>query len=231
MPDVPAGFVSPAAASPADVNVSAEDAAMEPAERPLDESLALAPGPEPLDVGAQPASTLTPPVSELLARVSGELGRLANDFALKIKYDQAKEKAIDTLTEEVRRHRAGLHFAILRPLIVDLISLHDDLADLADAWRASGNDGAKTLDSFAATVEEVLARQNVTSFRLGEPTLDTRRQRVIRTTTTDDADVVGSVAASVRPGFMCEDRVVRPEHVLVYVASAAVASPPAAESV
>jgi molecular chaperone GrpE (heat shock protein) len=228
MPDVSVGSEPSGAASPADASASAEPATIRPAEAPRDEAAEL--GAEALgDSGVQAASTTT--LSELLTRVSGELARLADDFALKIKYDQAKEKAIDTLTEEVRRHRAGLHFAILRPLIVDLIHLHDDLAEMAEAWRANESAAAKTLDGFAATVEEVLARQNVTAFRLGQPALDARQQRVVRTTTIEDPALIGSVAASVRPGFMCEDRILRPEHVILYVAGGVAVIPPTTEAV
>src|SRR5437667_6699347 len=59
-----------------------------------------------------------------------EMQSLRHDFDTKVKYDESKERQIDSLHRELQAYREGFHFKILRPLFIDLIAVHDDLGKL-----------------------------------------------------------------------------------------------------
>jgi len=158
------------------------------------------------------------PPSDVDTQILLELRALGEEFSLKLKYDQAKEKAIDALHDELRQHRGGLHFTLLRPLLSDLIALHDDLLQLAAARIAADPSTARTFEGLASSIKEILARQGVVTLELSSTSFDGKRQRAIRTIATDDQALIGCVAERIREGFVYDDRVVRPEHVALYVA-------------
>jgi molecular chaperone GrpE len=164
------------------------------------------------------ASCVERPPSDFQTQILLELKALGEEFALKLKYDQAKEKAIDALHDELRQHRGGLHFTLLRPLLSDLISLHDDLLQLAAARTAADAATARTFEGLASSIKEILARQGVATLEIGSTLFDGKRQRAIRTVATEQNALVGCVAERIRTGFVYDDRVVRPEHVALYVA-------------
>jgi molecular chaperone GrpE len=174
-----------------------------------------APLPAPPDEPPPPPAAELARIADLQVRTLEELGRLGEAFSLKIKFDEAKERAIDTLNEEVQRHRQGLHFSILRPLFLDLITLHDDLLQCAGA-AAGDASTTRTFASLADTVQEILARNGVESFGVDGDAFDGKRQRTIRTAPTEDAAEAGRVAHRLRQGFEYDGRVLRPEHVATY---------------
>jgi molecular chaperone GrpE len=166
-------------------------------------------------------------LADTQAGILEELGRLRETFSLKIRFDEAKERVIDTLNEEVQRHRQGLHFSILRPLFLDLITLYDDLLQCAGA-AAEGEPAARTFQSLADTVEEVLARNGVSAFSVDGDAFDGKRQRAVRTAPADDPAWTGRVAQRLRRGFAHDERILRPEHVSVYRHEARDTAPPGA---
>lgn len=173
-----------------------------------------APGASADDTSGSPAPELAR-LADTQTRLLEELGQLREAFSLKIKFDEAKERAIATLSEEVQRHRQGLHFSILRPLFLDLITLYDDLLQCADA-APDGASATRTFQSLADTVEEILARNGVSAFSVESDAFDGKRQRAVRTGPTADPAQGGRVAQRLRRGFAHDERVVRPEHVSVY---------------
>lgn len=215
MPDVPKELVSPSVDVAIAAELSADTAdAGETAHGPE------AREPKAIDADQEPASDSQAgpsPTTDLLHRVLSGVKSLEEEFAQKLKYDQAKEKAVDALHEELRQHRGGLHFSLLRPLLTDLISLHDDVSQLAAGRRGDDAEAARTFDSLASTVEELLARQGVFAFNLPQDTFDGKQQRAVRTVGTDRQELVGAIAERVRVGFVYEGRTVRPEHVALYV--------------
>lgn len=171
-----------------------------------------------VDSAATPVETppeQADPAEDVPRQILEELRRLGEDFSMKMKYDQAKERLIDALDEEVRRHRVGLHFTLLRPVFLDLISLHDELGKCAES-PAADESTARTLRSFASTVEEVLARNGAAAFTNEGVAFDGKRQRAVRTAATVVLADAGHVAEHVRAGFEYEGRLLRPELVVTY---------------
>ncbi|GCE31241.1 hypothetical protein KDA_67250 [Dictyobacter alpinus] len=155
-------------------------------------------------------------MQQLLMTMQG----LKQDFETKVKYDESKERMIDTLHSELQNYREGLHFKILRPLFIDLISLYDDINHIMETMQRdfSGLDATiiANIKSFAESVEEMLSNNGVETFQMEEETFVSTKQRTLRAIPTPDASLDKHIARRLRKGFLYENRVLRPEMVETY---------------
>jgi molecular chaperone GrpE len=166
---------------------------------------------------------ISPPDNALhgIAALLEEMQSLRQDFETKVKYDESKERLIDTLHKELQSYREDLHFKILRPVLIDLISMYDDFAKDIDALCKKAHDGSadqdiRNLQSFQEMVEEILRRNGVESFEVEEDLFLGSKQRILKTTETTDPALDKRIARRVRRGFAYENRVLRTEVVEVY---------------
>ena len=160
-------------------------------------------------------------VTRSLQLVMAEMQRRREDFDTKVKYDESKERLIDSLHRELQVYREGLHFKILKPIFIDLIAMYDDLGKLIDAMLAKDLASASTqmvqnLESFQETIEETLRRNGVDAFTLEESTFVASKQRILKVIDTTDPAQDKQVVRRVRKGFEYEGRVLRPEIVEIY---------------
>src|SRR5438105_2583840 len=173
---------------------------------------------ETLDIISQHADHATPTTSttssnEIPQRLDvllTEMQSLRQDFDTKVKYDESKERLIDTLHRELQAYREGMHFKILRPLLLDLITMYDDLGKAVDDMQATNSDSSfqQIIQNFALfqqTIEEMLRRNGVDAFCVEDSTLVASRQRVLKVFTTADPTQDKQIARRVRKGFLYEN--------------------------
>ena len=151
--------------------------------------------------------------SEAIVGLLAELLELRECFDSKIRYDQAKERQIEALHEELQAHRQGLYQQIMEPVLIDLIDIHDEMAGQLAAADGTAPDG---LGFLAEMVEGVLSRYGVTRFSCAGDAIDRSRQRVIDTEATGEAALGKRLARRLRPGFEIKGKVIRPEWVVAY---------------
>lgn len=161
-------------------------------------------------------------ILEAIQSLSGKLAALHQGFESKIKYDASKEKMVDTLHKELQSYREDLHFKILRPVIMDLISMHDDMSSLL-THAAEVNDPSeseinlrRSLLTFLETISEILERNGVTSYSEVNTAFVAQRQRAIKVIHTPDIEQDGLTAERLRCGFEYSGRVLRPEIISVF---------------
>jgi len=149
--------------------------------------------------------------------------QLRQDFDTKIKYDASKERQIDSLHNELQAYRAGLYFKILRPVILDLICMHDDLNRLVGSISRSEGEGTipatqvlKNLESFQATIEEILQRNGVEPYSVEGETFVSGRQRALQAVETPESSLDKHIARRVSKGFEYDEKILRPELVMTY---------------
>ena len=197
---------------------------------------------------------------EAATRAAGEnkvlLQKIGEKLDEKAEADGAAQKSLPNLTEELRglldqksgvsqRMFAALHEelkgykdgflleSVHKPIIRDLISLHDDLTaihgqmveTLVDAVGGSEvTAGAliermKTMDmNIEHNCEfliEVLARLEVTLLPVGTGKLDMVTQRALAVEIADDPEEDGNIVRTLKRGFMWKGRVFRPEEVVM----------------
>src|SRR5579859_5517525 len=82
-----------------------------------------------IDEGQRPReeNAVMASIQENLQGLLQGMSELRQDFDTKVKYDESKERIIETLHRELLGHQEGLHFRILKPIFIDLIAMHDDL--------------------------------------------------------------------------------------------------------
>jgi molecular chaperone GrpE (heat shock protein) len=148
--------------------------------------------------------------SGLLGEILAELIALKGSFDGKIRYDEAKERQIAALHQELESHRQGLYQQILRPVLTDLVGLYDEIANQA------GDGGTWMLEM----IEVILERYGVTKYQCDGDSIDRTRQRVIDVQPTGDTELNRRVARRLRPGFMSGGNVLRAEWVIAYRYSA-----------
>jgi molecular chaperone GrpE (heat shock protein) len=154
------------------------------------------------------------------AEILAELRELRECFDSKIRYDQAKERQIDVLHEELQGYRQGLYQQIMMPVMADLISIYDEAAGLVNGLPPAS---AESVAFLVETVEMVLERYEVTRFTCEGDAIDRSRQKVIDTEPTAAAELAKRLARRVRPGFEVKvpgpemkGKVIRPEWVVAY---------------
>src|SRR5579859_1071685 len=95
---------------------------------------------QPLSSSASADAGKSADLVEMAQSLLTEMQELRHDFDTKIKYDETKERQLDTLHKELQTYREGLHFKILRPLFIDLIAMHDDLDKLIEGLSSTENE-------------------------------------------------------------------------------------------
>jgi molecular chaperone GrpE len=150
-----------------------------------------------------------------------KMQELRQEFDTKIKYDETKERQLDSMHKELQAYREGLHFKILRPLFIDLIAMHDDLDKLLEGLSSIETEQipARMIDnlkSFQDTVEDILFRNGVESYRLDGDAYVPNKQRVVQAVNTTEPSQDKLIARRVRKGFEYDGRVLRPELVTIF---------------
>jgi molecular chaperone GrpE len=218
----PAGGQAPALVAdvpaPGDDRDAGEDQAVPP---PSPEPAPGGPAPEPPPAGQGP---------DLLAAIAADVRELAGESERYHARAQQREAVIDHLHAEVERLRRGERRGLMRPLLVEICRLRDDLLRQAGALPEdySAAQAGVLLRSYAESVELALESNGVTAF---EPdagdAFEPRRHRRVGAEPTTDPALVGRVARVRRSGYLDvdADAPIAPAEVAVY---AAVISEPAA---
>lgn len=144
------------------------------------------------------------------------------------------QKMFAALHEELKGYKDGfLLEALHKPIIRDLISLHDDFSKIhrqleqavGDVGEVCGGmfseffERLKTLENNVAHncgfIIEVLARLEVSMLPPGEGRLDKVTQRALRIEEADLPEQDGEIVRSLKPGFTWKGRVFRAEEVVI----------------
>lgn len=170
-----------------------------------------------------------PPEAPSFAQVLTELSDLRDLFQTKIAYDTTKDALIAQLSDESRSLREAISFQTLKPHVLQLIALYDDIGKMVESHAVSDEAGKavkleKALTVYRDALHQILSEWGVDSYTATSPTFDGARQTQRQTAPTQDPALVGTVSRSLRPGFEYwvpgangRTLIVRPEWVEVYV--------------
>jgi molecular chaperone GrpE (heat shock protein) len=165
-------------------------------------------------VGAVPGDVL-----DLLNSVCAALAELRDELRRTNDRAVAHERLIERLHDENQRLRAGERQLVLRPVLVDLQRLRNDLlreADTVPEGRTAAQ-AAALLTSFAHSVEQVLERGGVLVVRpkVGE-VFDPAQHQAVDVVHVDEGED-GTIARAVSDGYRdtVTDRMLTPASVVV----------------
>jgi molecular chaperone GrpE len=165
------------------------------------------------------------PLEQMMKKMDAmllEMKELGHGFEVKLKYDASKDKIIDNMHRELQDYREDLYARLLRPVVMDLISMHDDLGRILAAAPLSegASDGEKNmrrnLESFLDSIEILLEKLEVQAFTVEGDGYVFGRQKVLRTILTTDPALDRKVAAHLRKGFESGGKVIRPEVIATF---------------
>jgi molecular chaperone GrpE (heat shock protein) len=158
-----------------------------------------------------------------LRQILDQLVLLQRDFEGKLKYDAHKDKVIDRLHDELQEYKQDLLKKHLLTVILDVIKIADDIRKWLHHFRAlepAQRDPLKLfryLEAIPTDLEDVFYWHGVKPFASTEGAFDPARQRVAKKVPTTDPSKDKTVARSLRPGYIWDDKVIRQEMVAVYV--------------
>jgi len=172
-----------------------------------------------------PAKAEPIPINESLAEITAQIRQVAKDFETKLKYDASKQTLIDKLYNENQNYKDGIIKKFQQSMILAVIEQIDDAEKTITHFENvefSEENFRKLLKSYrdiAESFQDVLLEKfDVSHYRCETETpFDPKRQRSLKTVTTDDQTKHKLVKQSLRPGYEINENVLRQEMVEVYV--------------
>ena len=184
-----------------------EDLAVD--ESVLSESEFNLPEPE-VEVGSQQL------IVNKLDELAGYVSDLNQQFSDRLTKDAAKEKAFDYLYGELETLKQDSSFERFKSLYLDLILLFDRLDRCrVENAAVSGEELHNFLLTLREELLEVLYRQGIELVSSDGNSFDATKQRAIATETTTVKAENNQLAEIVRRGFRYQNRLLRPEEVIV----------------
>lgn len=149
--------------------------------------------------------------------------------------NEINQQLFDALHQELKGYKDGFILEVIqKPLVRDLITLYDDLAEInrqMEAFVASVKDDAKAgpaapfvahakntrtnLDHVMQFLVEIMARMEVNLMEPSPGKLNKTTQRAVSVELADNESEDGDIARSLKPGFMWRERIVRAEEVVI----------------
>jgi len=144
-----------------------------------------------------------------------EIKALSQAFDAKIRYDETRERLVQSMSDELAGYRQDLYQNLLRPVLVDLIGVYDDMTQVLESAE-SPPATASQLEFFRIAVEQVLVRNGAERFAVAGDLLDREHQKVVRVTDVATPGLDRRVERRMRTGFTWNGKVLRPEWVSAY---------------
>jgi len=160
-------------------------------------------------------------IEQYLTQVYAKMEQLEIQFATRLKYDEFKDQIIDRLHAELQAYKNDLVSQIKLPIINDLVSLQDDFAKILSSSRdniskLTPEQCLSILQDLHLYILDILEKQDVYSFQNDLPQFDPKTQQALGIATTDNPENGRIVKERLRPGFKLNEKIIRPEGVIVY---------------
>lgn len=197
----------------------------------------------PLVLGLEALSRATMENTMALARLEASsnnhdvLPRVVSQIQEKFEgKNEINQQLFDALHQELKGYKDGFILEVLqKPLVRDLITLYDDLAEIhrqMDSFLASmkadttagpalapfvvhAKNTRTNLDHVMQFLVEIMARMEVILMEPSPGKLNKTTQRAVSVELADNESEDGDIARSVKPGFIWRERIVRAEEVII----------------
>ena len=160
-------------------------------------------------------------MKEMFSSLEKSMSSLQKDFDTKIKYDKNKESIIDKIHRELQTYREDLAFKLLRPLVLELTRITDQMRLLSAKYREENQTSeaaefAKELEDFILDIQEAISSHGFDFFQVEGSIFDRSQQKVQKTIDTHESELDKQIAKRIGVGLRYKEKVVRPELVTVY---------------
>jgi molecular chaperone GrpE len=149
-----------------------------------------------------------------LAQVEATLADLKQLFEHRLRYDQAKEKAFDVLYDKMKQHERGFQASLKENLVLSLLLLYDNMVRTEADLKQDCEPASDRVALLRQELLNILYAENVEP--IGElERFDRQRQKPVRVIATDNPTLHASIEQVVREGFVFEEKVIRPQSVVL----------------
>ena len=160
-------------------------------------------------------------MKEMFSSLEKSMSSLQKDFNTKIKDDKSKDTTIDSLHRELETYREDLAFKLLRPLVLELTRITDQMRLLSAKYREENQTSeaaefAEELDNFILDIQAAISSHDFEFFQVEGSIFDRSQQKVQKTIDTDESERDQQIAKRIGVGLRYQEKVVRPELVTVY---------------
>ena len=142
-----------------------------------------------------------------LKAVDSQLKLLEKKFDKKIANDLSKKEAFDKLYEEMRLYKDNFLHKAIRPILVDILLLYDNVSKIKV-------DKSIPINNIKDQILEILYRQDVEPIESDEKKINRKLQRAVKTIPTDVEEENGYIVELVRDGFYHGDHILRLQEVI-----------------
>jgi molecular chaperone GrpE (heat shock protein) len=163
------------------------------------------------------------PLHLKIDEIQNQMQQILQEFQRKLKYDEHKNKIIDTLHQELQTYRGDVIKKYFKTFIIDIIQFIDSIKKMSEYYMTQDKsmvDPKKLLDvlnNIPLDLEDICSRQGVFSFSSETNVFDGTRQRALKRVETFEPEKDKTIAERIRPGYEWDDQIIRPEMVAVYV--------------
>jgi len=165
--------------------------------------------------GQGPAADEQPdPIQSRLARLEDALNSLRACFDDRLRYDAAKDRAFDFLYSKLREQDTDQGFALKKNLILALLRLHDHMENAEGALDRDSH-GRQHIADLRTALLDILYAEDIEPITTAGAEFDRTRQQALGSVPASDPAWDNTVDRVVRAGFVCGDRVLRPQSVIV----------------
>lgn len=137
----------------------------------------------------------------------------------RLSYDTAKEKVIDKINEELKTYKDNFFLQLQKPIFVELIMLYDSLERTLNSLEATEDLSKEQITEWLQVLKdellEILYRRDITPFNEHPEVLDYKLHKAVKTVSTSEESENNKVDKIVKAGFRWNDKIIRPEEVII----------------
>lgn len=133
-------------------------------------------------------------------------------FHGKISIDKSQREAFDKLYDEMKLYKENFVFSAMRPIIMDLVLLYDNIKRM-EKYTEDTN-VLKATSHIKEELLEILYRQDVEPIITTETKIDRKLQKVIKSVSTCSEFENGDIIEVVREGFLRDGKTLRLQEVI-----------------
>lgn len=157
-----------------------------------------------------------------LHELSEEIKTLRALVEKKLFVEGYKDNLINSMSDELRTYKDGMYEKILKPVLVDVIEIVNDLHRMI---RTYSNKNEETVDRnkfvsilsiYESDLEEILEKYDVNIVMVEGNEFDARKQKVVKVIDTEDEGLHRMIAERLLKGFELNGKMIAPEKVNVY---------------
>ena len=156
------------------------------------------------------------PINELETRIAA----LDAKFDEKILRDRRQSEMFDKLYKELETYRKDVYAKMLKPLIIGLVMLLDDLERAVERIEGADDAGERAIkklrDEVPEDLRDLLEENGVELYNTEGDIFDPRSQKSMSVEPTADPDLDKHIARRLRHGYRWNGTTLRPETVVIY---------------